>query len=116
MFKRVMIYTMKIKYLSAIAALLILTIPIFSNAQIPFGGNVVKEDKCDEGELLYILTPLQGVMPFMWYRGELPYLMHVIPHVGQNLLGMAGLVPGQCWKGNSLVGAGLPILFHGDSE
>lgn len=104
--------------LSALLALLIITIPYFSFA-FPFGGAVTAIEPCDEGMLLWVAVPVVGggvvEETFLWLQGELPYAMFVPPHVGQFLLGDARLTPAICTDGPSVLGEGFPIFFHGES-
>jgi hypothetical protein len=81
----------------------------------PFGGLVKTIQPCNTGLLLYVNVPLQGVQPFMWFTGNLPYLMRIPPHPGQWLLGMAGTAVVPCILGIYYQGAGQPILYHGSS-
>ena len=98
-------------------AFAILAVPFASFAQVPlvpFGGKVTSITICNTGELVYVLTS-KGIIPFMWFAGELPYLNHVPPHPKQELLGKALSVPAPCIVGVVPVGVGLPIVFHGES-
>lgn len=91
-------------------------VPNFSYAQLkPFGGMVTAMYLCDTGYLLYVNVPLQGVQPFMWFWGELPYAWWVMPHPGQYLLGMAAPATVPCVLGIYTIGAGFPIVYHGES-
>lgn len=100
----------------ALVALMILALPYLSLAvNIPFGGMVVFTQPCDEGLLLYVNQPLTGTEPFMWFYGELPFAMFVVPHIGQYLLGQAALAPTVCTVDGLPWGEGFPILFHGSS-
>lgn len=87
----------------------------YAAVPVPFGGLVTMIQPCNTGLLVYVLTPLTGVIPFMWLTGELPFLMYVPPHPGQWLLGMAVAVPVPCVLGIVPYGAGLPIIMHGSS-
>lgn len=106
---------MHIKYIFIISILVLISLPLFSNAQMPFGGLVTAMQPCNSGLLVYVLTPLQGIMPFMWFTGELPFMMYVPPHPGQFLLGQSLPATIPCIIGNVPVGAGFPIIFHGES-
>ena len=83
------------------------------HAQIPFGGTVTYMTTCNDG-LLIGVTSVTGFTMLKWTYGNLPYLMHVFPHIGQNVLGMASIVT-PCLLGYSYVGQGFQILFHGSS-
>lgn len=89
--------------------------PLISFAQTPFGGLVTAIIPCNSGELVYVLEPFFGVIPVMWNTGELPFLMHVPPHPGQEMLGMLGTAFEPCIIGAIPTGGGLPILYHGES-
>lgn len=100
------------------------SIPFFASAfplLIPFGGKVTSIQPCDSGILAWVLqppSPTQPVpvpKPFMWLTGELPFLNHVVPHPGQNLLGEATSILSPCVVGNIPYGFGFPIDFHGSS-
>lgn len=101
--------------MAAAAAVSVAFMPSMASAQMPFGGTVTATLPCDSGLLLYLLVPLQGVETFMWSAGELPYMMHVVPHIGQELLGMAFPVEEPCVVGMLTVGSGFPIIYHGSS-
>ncbi len=94
---------------------IIIFMPIVIHAQNPFGGMVNYTQGCNSGMLLYVQVPFKGVQRFMWFTGNLPYLMKKSPHVGQNLLGMSGFMTAPCYVGKEHVGDGLPILYHGSS-
>lgn len=107
------------RHLFAVAALMLVSIPILANAQVDdgllhFGGSVVWEVPCDDG-LLLTVEQFTGPQYFMWNYGELPYLMFVPPHIGQNLIGAADYVPSECWLGDEYMGYGFPIVGHGES-
>ncbi|OHA17259.1 MAG: hypothetical protein A3C79_02975 [Candidatus Taylorbacteria bacterium RIFCSPHIGHO2_02_FULL_45_28] len=87
----------------------------YAAAPLPFGGVVTMIQPCNTGLLVYVLTPLTGVVPFMWLTGELPFLSYIPPHPGQWLLGLTAAVPVPCVLGTVPYGAGLPILMHGSS-
>ncbi len=106
------------KYLLIIA---LSSVFIFGNYSIskaqglqPFGGMVTAMRTCNSGLLLTVVEPF-GVNEYMWFWGNLPYLMYIIPHIGQNMLGMAayGTVP--CVIGTVTIGSGMPIIYHGSS-
>jgi len=85
-----------------------------------FGGLVTGETVCDTGLLIYVkdaisTPPFFEVVPYMWFTGELPFMNHVIPHPGQELLGAALPATIPCIVGYIPVGYGFPIVFHGDS-
>lgn len=108
------------RYAAVILALLFISSPLFLNAAsvgpgLPFGGRVVFEITCDTGLLLTVLTPMSGPIQLMWLTGELPFNMHVVPHIGQNMIGWD--LPGsmQCYVGPEVVGSGNLIIMHGDS-
>lgn len=104
------------KHTAVIFVLLLLAVPYLSLAvNLPFGGLVVAQEPCDEGLLLYVDQPLYGVQPFMWFYGELPFAMYIVPHVGQWLLGEAGIAPAVCTFDGVTIGEGFPILYHGSS-
>lgn len=102
---------------TVLAVIMVATLlfPMFSNAQLPFGGMVTLTQPCNNGLLLTVLQPLSGTQQFMWTYGNLPFNWHVIPHVGQEMLGnyLVGTIP--CTLGNTTVGQGSLILFHGSS-
>jgi len=108
------------KYFAILVITFFLFIPNISFAQgfggfgfmRPFGGQVMTVQPCNTGLLIYVKTPMTGVMPFMWLTGNLPYLMRIPPHPGQYVLGMAGTVV-PCVLGIVPMGAGPVILFHG---
>ena len=92
-------------------------IPFFSYATTVspfFGGQVVMQQPCNNGLLLYVKT-LIGIKPLLWTAGELPFLMHVAPHVGQYMIGMSAIATVPCTLGPVVVGAGYPIIYHGES-
>lgn len=82
---------------------------------MPFGGLVTYTQVCNTGFLLYVMQPIKGLGTFMWFTGNLPYLMGVVPHSGQYLLGMAGMASIPCYLGKDQVGQGYPIIYHGSS-
>lgn len=99
-----------------IIAVTVLLLPDISKAAImPFGGRVTLTQPCNNGLLLTVQVPFRGPQQFMWNWGQLPYLMRVVPHPGQLLLGMALSVPVPCTLGTVVKGAGMPILYHGSS-
>ena len=101
--------------LTVLVLLLILAVPALSHAQMPFGGLVVFTLPCNNGFLLTVLQ-FTGPQFFMWNFGELPYLMFIPPHPGQNVLGMALPAPVPCILGLHPQGFGFPIIFHGESN
>lgn len=104
------------KYFFVLLVLIIVFAPIILNAQtLPFGGQVTYTQPCNTGLLLYVLQPLKGVQTYMWFTGNLPYLMRTVPHIGQNLLGMASPGPVPCVLGTIPMGSGFPIIYHGGS-
>lgn len=106
------------KYILILFLLTFISMPIVAAhaaVPIPFGGLVTMMQPCDEGLLVYVLTPITGVIPFMWLWGELPFLMYIPPHIGQELLGYAATVPAVCTISGVPYGAGLPIIMHGSS-
>ncbi len=89
-----------------------------AQAQRNFGGTIVFQRYCLNGGILVtIATPTPG--DFFWVAGNLPFSMHVIPHVGQQLLGMATMAPTMpCiinYYPTVIYGYGAIILFHGSS-
>jgi hypothetical protein len=83
---------------------------------LPFGGMISYEYVCNTGLLLYVLQPTAKIpIPYMWYWGELPFLTHVPPHPGQELLGMSSATAVPCVLGYYVIGYGLPIIYHGSS-
>ncbi|HUD04032.1 MAG TPA: hypothetical protein VMR73_00885 [Candidatus Paceibacterota bacterium] len=86
-----------------------------------FGGIVIAQHPCNTGFLLYVkdalpVPPFFEIIPYMWFWGELPFLFHIPPHVGQELLGAAGPTPVACFLGYAPTGeVGFPIIYHGDS-
>jgi hypothetical protein len=114
--KLFIVYYVCMKYfLSILFVTILISLPNISNAQLmPFGGQVVTVQPCNTGLLLYVKTPLMGVLPYMWLTGNLPYLMNVPPHPGQYLLGMSGAIL-PCILGIVPIGAGPVILYHGSS-
>jgi hypothetical protein len=101
----------------ALAVILLLVPALMTRAAVPlpFGGLVTAVTPCDEGLLTYVLTPLTGVIPLMWLWGELPFLMYIPPHPGQELLGWTATVPIPCTISGIPYNGGLPILMHGSS-
>jgi hypothetical protein len=95
--------------------LCVIALPVFVQAQLNFGGRVVAIIPCNSGLLVYVLTTLKAVIPYMWFTGELPFTMHVPPHPGQQLLGKVGAAVAPCILGTVPLGGGLPILYHGSS-
>lgn len=82
---------------------------------IPLGGKVITTKPCDEGLLLTLKTSKGITGPFMWIWGNLPYLSRNIPHINQNILGMAKSVPVPCTISGFPYAGGLPIIYHGSS-
>ena len=78
------------KIVSLLASLVVISVPLLSNAtgfgglSPYFGGQVVLEEPCDTGLLLTVKEPI-GVVQLMWTYGELPYAMFIPPHIGQSL-------------------------------
>ncbi|MFA6404639.1 MAG: hypothetical protein WCW03_01405 [Candidatus Paceibacterota bacterium] len=107
------------KFILALIILVLIiaiSLPVISNAAImPFGGAVTMTQPCNNGLLLTVQVPFRGPQQFMWNWGQLPYLMRVVPHPRQYLLGMALSVPVPCTLGTVVKGAGMPILYHGSS-
>ena len=98
----------------ALVGTLVTPIMFAQAALLPLGGQVTTVQPCDTGLLLYVKT-FTGVIPVMWLWGELPYMMHVPPHPGQYILGQDSPTPVPCFLGFVPYGAGVPIVFHGDS-
>lgn len=109
---------MKIITASAILIAVLAFVPLVARAQVPFGGKVVAQLPCNTGSLLYVATS-KGPLPFMWLTGNLRYLSFTPPHVGQEMLGVAATVAMPCVLGVPpfavILGAGLPIIYHGSS-
>jgi len=115
------------RYTLLLAAVVgIVFVPFFSQAQIPFGGTITNvtycPDQINSGVLVWLLIidePMLGPQPFIWFIGELPFMMYVVPHVGQNLIGMATPTTINCTlRGSPMIPSfprGFPILFHGES-
>ncbi len=82
---------------------------------MPFGGRVMSIQPCNNGLLLYVYQPMRGPITLMWNWGNLPYLMHIVPHPQQWLIGMASYVPTPCMLAYVFMGEGFPILYHGSS-
>jgi hypothetical protein len=82
---------------------------------ISFGGRVLMIQPCNSGMLLTVQEPVNGMRQYMWFAGNLPYMMRVPPHPGQNIIGKAAIAPIPCILGIVGMGAGFPILYHGDS-
>ncbi len=100
--------------IACLVALFVISIPYLSLA-VGFGGLITFTQPCDEGLLLYIDEPMVGIIPYMWYVGELPFAFYVPPHIGQFLIGDAFPTPANCTIDGETVGEGFPILYHGDS-
>lgn len=92
------------------------TLHVAAFANMPFGGMVKSIEPCDDGLLLYVRT-FKGLLPFKWEYGQLPYMMHIPPHPGQNLLGMgmSSYIMSPCFVGPEYIGQGFQILYHGSS-
>lgn len=90
--------------------------PKTSNAAmpLPFGGTIIVAQQCNNGMLLTIKEPF-SVGQYMWFTGNLPYLMHTPPRVDQIVLGLASAAFTPCAIGKVVVGKGKPILFHGSN-
>jgi len=104
------------KSLASLVALAAISVPLFASAAGlggPFGGQITVTQPCNNGLLLTVKEPF-GVTQLMWNYGELPFLMHVVPHPGQYILGMSGGIA-VCTLGPLVYGKGSIILFHGDS-
>lgn len=107
---------MKRSFIVSLIAISLFSFPFHAHAFLglkPFGGRIILTIPCDEGLLLTIQEPLSGVGQYMWYTGNLPYLMYVVPHIGQFVLGMASFAPGICTDSGVSIGSGFPILYHG---
>jgi hypothetical protein len=110
-----MIEEMK-KTVAALFALA-LTAPLAAYAftTLPFGGKVIFTEVCDEGLLLTLKTS-RGVGHYMWFTGNLPYLSKRVPHLSQNILGIAEIEPIPCTVSGVPYDGGFPILFHGSGS
>jgi hypothetical protein len=89
--------------------------PVFTFAfvPIPLGGKVTITKPCDEGLLITLKTSKGVSGPYMWLWGNLPYRSRIIPHIDQNILGMAKTVPIPCTISGYPYSGGVPIIFHG---
>jgi hypothetical protein len=106
------------QYAWCLIALVILAAPTILHAQFggalkPFGGRVTSTLYCNDGMLLLIKQPIKGTEWFFWRYGNLPYLMHIVPHTNQWLLGKANSVKTQCYLGDDYLGEGKTIQYHG---
>ncbi|MBI2109011.1 MAG: hypothetical protein HYT93_02400 [Parcubacteria group bacterium] len=94
-----------------------LFLPHFTEAALPFGGQITKIKQCVPGLLLSISPPRGG--EFMYIPGSsFSYAYGPPRRIGQWLLGMAGpktpcFVP--CKTGLCIAGFGNLIIFHGSS-
>jgi hypothetical protein len=106
---------MKLSWVAIIVMLAVL-IPLsaFAVTGIPIGGLVTAIQPCNTGILAYVLT-MEGVVPVMWFWGNLPFLSHIPPHPGQYILGDGGTAVAPCVLGVIPYGGGIPILYHGSS-
>lgn len=106
-------------FVTALSAVALMLLPFSSHAYMPFGGKIVTQFPCNTGFLLYIQSS-KGIVPLMWMTGNLRYESYVVPHVGQQILGVAASAAAPCVLGvppfATYFGAGAPIVYHGSSK
>lgn len=104
------------RYILVLFLLTFMSVPVLSAQAfaLPFGGVVTLTTPCDEGLSLTVMT-FYGPKKIMWLWGELPFLMRIPPHVGQQLLGYIATAPVICTISGVPYDGGLPIIMHGSS-